>query len=1002
MTPRDQLAQDLRSGRVVVLVGAGVSLAATGDANASWPGLLANGVDFAEARYAMDADTAEICRTMLSDASAENLLDVSTAVVDSMGGQEGALFEEWLGRSVGYLQVSDDRVIRSVLGLNCPIVTTNYDSLLENVGSRDHVTWTMPTQVQRVLAGQSRSIVHFHGHHSEPKSIVLSRPSYQLLLANKYIEALRHGMAATNTLIYIGFGAGMDDANFSSLRDWVAETLAGTPVKQYRLCRDDEVSQLVSEHAGEAIIPVPYGPGHDDLAPFLEQFEATAGTDAPFTPSQLLTSLENTVESASVIAPQTPNAAQRLTDFLVPPAVLPVNQEQWVQAAKSHDPLDRPKRCNNFEQLEHPFLMLSADENSGLTSALQWFVAQHHLRDASLIPLVVDGRSLAQRRKALDNALREELRIGGYSISDRAPLPAIALAIDNLDALPAKLLARTLNYLSNWSQGPLIVGCRTSSDIDLVPAMRERGLDPAQRFIGRMSKKDVRLLAGLTEAPDAHDLADRAIRVAQSQHLPTTPFTFSMIMVAVLRGGNLLNATSQTALLDAYLDILMGRGNPDEDSRFGLDSENRSYVVETLAELYVRSRRGSVAQAQVVDALETEFNQLEWEQSPIDTIKDFESRRLIAIRGTEIAFAQSSYLHLFAAKRAVRSPDFLDYLRADPLFFAPILQHYAALKRDDETLLVHLADLLDGLQVEAEFETGVFATSHSGKHAESDAALESVKAQMSAVAAADSDDDDLFELDTVSDRDVEPFPLTPLEDFSPVTRVAVTLSLVSSVLRDTEIMKTVAIRRRVLTELLTAWSNFVHLVETDLEYKDFILEVAEGLADELGLEGQKRSSLVKRFPGLFALGIGVGGLASNLSSVKLGPSLSKLSETSEFLRHPGRATLASVLAFDIQSDGWSELLLAVGERHREIDAVSNFLPTLAQQALIRQELTTEDSDNLLDFVTSTNMSRGAPRAQSVHFRNGLKKQVMTHRLASPQPVLPPGTSVLQNDQLDQA
>ena len=59
------------------------------------------------------------------------------------------------------------------------------------------------------------------------------------------------------------------------------------------------------------------------------------------------------------------------------------------------------------------------------------------------------------------------------------------------------------------------------------------------------------------------------------------------------------------------------------------------------------------------------------------------ARRIRLNQHGQIKFSQSSFLHLFAARRAVESRDFRIYLCEDPLFFPPIIQHYAALARND-------------------------------------------------------------------------------------------------------------------------------------------------------------------------------------------------------------------------------------------------------------------------------------------------------------------------------
>src|SRR5947209_4430161 len=71
-------------------------------------------------------------------------------------------------------------------------------------------------------------------------------------------------------------------------RRWPPPT---TPAYWTRLCLESEVEALAAEHAGERILPVPYGTSHDQLAGFLRALaskpEPPRLSSAPATPARL-------------------------------------------------------------------------------------------------------------------------------------------------------------------------------------------------------------------------------------------------------------------------------------------------------------------------------------------------------------------------------------------------------------------------------------------------------------------------------------------------------------------------------------------------------------------------------------------------------------------------------------------------------------------------------------------------------------------------------------------
>jgi tetratricopeptide (TPR) repeat protein len=284
-----ELVEDLRAqvaaGQVVVVVGAGVSVAATGRvAVASWQGLLEHGIVRVEEVCAgrLPKGWAAMMRPLVASGDVSLLIGVAEQVTERLGGRSGGEFRRWLRESVGALRVADRRVLDALVGLGVPVATTNYDGLLQEATGWPAVTWRDGARVQRVIRGDEPGVVHLHGHWGDPESVVLGIRSYQSVLGDAAAQAVQRALAIMRGLLLVGFGAGLADPNFDALRKWLAATFPGSEYRHFRLCRDGEVKAVAAEHvAEERILPVGYGRDHRDLPAFLESLAAKRSAPQP-------------------------------------------------------------------------------------------------------------------------------------------------------------------------------------------------------------------------------------------------------------------------------------------------------------------------------------------------------------------------------------------------------------------------------------------------------------------------------------------------------------------------------------------------------------------------------------------------------------------------------------------------------------------------------------------------------------------------------------------------
>lgn len=281
------MIEDLRAAiadkQAVVFVGTGISLAASGSAVAGWKGFLRNGVDrVAELRgSSLPPGWVQRQKDALEDGDLDELLGVAEGVSRKLGAPAGGEFRKWLRDTIGSLTCAHPEIPRALDLLGVPLVTTNYDDILESVCRRRAINWRQENQVARFAQNEPQpSVLHLHGHWEDSESIILGVRSYEAIQAHPLTQHTLRSLLLTRTVIFVGYGAGLSDPNFEPLRKWSSSALRGTEHRHYRLCLRQEAQEIAAEHEEERIVPLVYGETYSELAAFL------AGLARPSSPVQ--------------------------------------------------------------------------------------------------------------------------------------------------------------------------------------------------------------------------------------------------------------------------------------------------------------------------------------------------------------------------------------------------------------------------------------------------------------------------------------------------------------------------------------------------------------------------------------------------------------------------------------------------------------------------------------------------------------------------------------------
>lgn len=896
----------------------------------------------------------------------------------------------WLESTIGKLEVKNRELKSALLDLPYPLLTTNFDTLLETTDRRA-VSWRDPSGAQAILAGKSNDILHLHGVWNESSSVVIADHHYRDLLASEAAMALERAASSLKVFVYVGFGAGLADPNFARLIDWQTRTFEASSVEHFRLCLDSELETLNQVHSLDHISPIAYGAEHDDLAHFLGEIRPEQATleindvgiaRDPVTEAQ--DHFRTALISESIIAESAmPGADLTIQDAVLPPVLLPVPQAEYVRSLKSRDKDLKVERLEpEIEVRGSDFLLIVGDENSGVTTAIKWLALEGAKYLVSAVPLTVSFRQCRRGApKPLTEQTRIAARLAGISLRKNDPLPPFVLAIDDFSPYVERISDRVLEELSSGEALLTVIGCAQGTEDHVLERLARVGIRPKVRYLGRLNSADVTKLAKLASKTHYDRITTQVLEVVRRENLPRTPFTISLLISVLLRSGVVAPAASQTAILDDYIGLLLGRGDPHEDARLGLDQTGREEILSRLAEGFVKGGVGGLHESEVIDSFQATFDALGWGDHPMEVLTSFLERRVLRREGGHIVFARSSYLHFFVAKRALHERAFRDHLLEEPLYFSIALSNYAALSRRDAELLGNIRGLLD----KGEWDRT------PGSVFESLPALEAPDLESLDDQTEERDDEAEREdaqphvrkrvdpLDAMEDEDYPPFPMSDVSGIPPTIRLLRSLELVSNILRDSDQVEDLDLKRSILVEVLTHWGVFMSVIGHDTAFKELLVQMlteTDGMGTGFDPERDDAEEFIRFLPPAIALG----GVALNLVSRKLSLALKRATADEALLAGDEGVVAAAFFVYSLREKGWVEQLRALLAERSSIWVVRNFLLWNLLSVYVNDTARGESEELLelaLDIVQRSTKYGGD--AERLRHRDSLKKNIEAAR-----------------------
>lgn len=816
MQPIEQLQAALDRQEVVVVIGTGVSSQISGNHDAStWRGLIADGI---ERVIQQDSNQGTLLQLRLDGAdTAADLISIAQDLRRKLEPN----FGRWIDSVVGDLPCSDSALAVSIASLNVPILTTNYDTLLERSLNRSSATWSQPDQMRKVVMRHTNQIGHLHGIYTDPDNIIFTEGDYRTIRENKPAQDVQTSAFSMKTFLFIGFGSGLDDPNFSPMIGEFGQHYRATSGSHFKLVLNQQVNELTEI---QSVVDIGYGDQYSDLEGFLNSLAPTglAQDTADLTSSSRESILDRVRDNSTLWRDAESLENRAFGDLVIPPIFLPEPHDQYATNSVLNSEKDKLDLIDAEDLLRSGGIVIVAgEENSGVSTAISWALDKAMtLRPQSHAIVVEDPHAPGQN--PVQRVVDRSYKVWGRESEQLKLEPYAVLGVDNLRFEESKRFERAIKDIATSPAGLRIVGVRQEDVVEVANALSNAGGGPLRiAYLGRFSQMEAQELAKRVAPGREATVARTVMVIVKEKNLPRTPFTITLLVELVQSGILLQKQESEIAILDQYIDLLLKGDFIRARGPVGMTLRNKRLVLELLARKFVQEKEDSASHSRVLEWLTEQFKELGWSYDALACTNDLIDRRILA-RGGEntIRFQRSAYLELMAGIAAKQDVEFRRMVFSAPIQLASIVRTYSAMARNDNAALELVEVELDriaqspptggafGSVRRLEAKRDLFSNDDAGESDRSGTDEGQATVERDGVSKSYYDDSD--------DSDTPAFLTARVEDLPPAKFAMLVVDLASRVLRDSDEIRDQDLKERVLRKLLLAWVSFTDLFEAEL------------------------------------------------------------------------------------------------------------------------------------------------------------------------------------------
>ncbi len=952
LSAKERLAKELALGRVVIVAGTGITTALSQGATTSgWVGLIKDGIRHVGFR---DTSKSALLDLRLDDASsAEDLIGIAHDIKRYLADD----FDRWIATAVGELPLGANEIAHALAALGVPILTTNYDDLLERALSRASATWLDPSDMRRCLMKDTEAIGHLHGVWTKPGSVIFSQGDYQTITSDQDAQSVQDSALTMKTLLFVGVGDGLADPNFSPMIKAFAERFPTSPHPHYRLCLDAEVDPTTEL---KTVVDVGYGNDHEDLVGFLLSLASSPvlAAEADLGRKSRMALLDALRDNSTLWRDAETLSDKSVSDLIVPPIFLPEPHDLYATNSVVNKEKDKPRPVDLTEKIKNGgIILIAGEESSGVSTALGYCL-NTALDERPEAHALLVSEPLVSGSKPVGRVIERAYRMWGIESPQEEVQSRLALGVDNLRFDESVRFERALDEIAQSKAALKIIGVRQNDSVEIGRLLAEKtGNDVTVVYLGRFSHDEARELARRVAPGREAKVANYVMVVIREKNLPRTPLTITLLVDLVQSGVSLQKQESEIAVLDQYLDLLLNADLPRTRDEQSMTLRNKRLVLELLARHLVQSRDDKALESDVQEWLGIQFQELGWSYNVSQCVNDLVSRRVLTRSSDNtLRFQRSAYLELMAGIAARDDIEFRALVFAAPLQLASIVRTYAAMTRNATDVLDIVEKEIERIAIAAP-SGAVFS---SVRKIDAGAELFTEKGEPDADSDSEPSDrgDGAVErggltgryYDDSDDSDTPAFLVARIEDLSEARVAMLVVDLASRVLRDSDEVRNQKLKERILKKVLIAWVAFTDLNEAEMaslpELDTFIASLFdEDAEDEEELEKLKHF-ILRMVPTIIT--------ASGLRYCLSGPSLtSRLAELKfDDVENGGYAAMMRTVALhSTKSHAWVASLKHIDDLAVRTFFSASFLAGLARYAYLSDEtLGDDDRDEIRRFL----------------------------------------------------
>ncbi|MCG2589509.1 SIR2 family NAD-dependent protein deacylase, partial [Rhodohalobacter sulfatireducens] len=236
--------------RVVFVIGTGVSIAATENQEIGWVGLIRNGLEYLNNHFPNFNEQYKKYSRFLEDSpQPDDLIFLGSKIQELLSEHGKGAFKDWLEHYFEQFEIKNSQILEALRRIHDSgiiIATTNYDNLLSEWLEIPPVTLQSLDEFDKALR-HGEAILHFHGHYTQPDSIVLGERSYHNISENIKGQHFLRILRSPYTPVFIGFGAGLEDPNIGNMLSWAGDHFSDLTSSIYILSPSDSFDEARSK-----------------------------------------------------------------------------------------------------------------------------------------------------------------------------------------------------------------------------------------------------------------------------------------------------------------------------------------------------------------------------------------------------------------------------------------------------------------------------------------------------------------------------------------------------------------------------------------------------------------------------------------------------------------------------------------------------------------------------------------------------------------------------------